>query len=62
MRRDRRTASLDFWVERSKAGGLVAVCACGWTSVPHRAAGVVGALWDRHVEDDHRPVAVALKG
>jgi hypothetical protein len=28
-------------------------CSCGWRSSKDRSAGILGAQWDRHVEEDH---------
>lgn len=35
-----------------RAGSLVvAVCSCGWRSVPLVNGGLAGAAWDQHVAD-----------
>ena len=37
-----------------QAGGMVAVCSCGWRSSDDRSAGLLGEQLHRHIEDDHR--------
>ena len=43
---DHRLERIDF----RRPARFTAVCTCGWRSEPMLSAGLAGALWDRHVE------------
>lgn len=39
--------------DRAHDGRFRAVCDCGWKSEGYFSAGMAGAEWDRHRQDDH---------
>lgn len=41
----------DSYVLRGEPAGVVAVCACGWASDPHRTLGHPGRAWERHLRE-----------
>ena len=47
----RRVAPHGFDRVEEIDGAYVLHCACGWRSVPHPLAAVVGTAWDEHLSD-----------
>lgn len=51
QRRDMHTYEIEFDQKRKK---YVAVCTCGWRSESLSRAGMAGAQWDTHKEEEHQ--------